>query len=92
MKTGAPSNLNFKLGANFFGIDASYKVQLHDQLFELIWAGNGKWDWDLVYNLPLHLKRMWIIKTNKKLTPAETNNEQQAAEDKMRYVKRHTAS
>ena len=82
---GAPSSLNFSLGENFFGIDAQYKVALHDQLFELVWYGDGKWDWDTVYNLPLHLKRMWIIKLNQKSQPTP-NNEQSAAEDKMKYV------
>ena len=82
---GAPSSLNFKLGENFFGIDVNYKVALHDQLFELVWAGAGKWDWDTVYNLPLHLKRMWIIKLNQRSQPA-SNNEQTAAEDKMKFV------
>ena len=85
---GAPSILNFKLGENFFGIDAKYKVALHDQLFELVWAGDGKWDWNTVYHLPLHLKRMWIVKINQKSQPS--NNEQQAAEEKMKYVNRHT--
>ena len=86
---GAPSILNFKLGENFFGIDARYKVALHDQLFELVWAGDGKWDWDTVYNLPLHLKRMWIVKINQKQQPGGAD-EQTAAEEKMKYVNRHT--
>ena len=86
---GAPSILNFKLGENFFGIDTQYKVALHDLLFELVWAGDGKWVWDTVYNLPLHLKRMWIVKINQKSQPAGTN-EQTAAEEKMKYVNRHT--
>ena len=49
----APSNLDFNLDQTFFGFKPEHQVQLHDQLFELLWAGEGRWDWDTIYNLPM---------------------------------------
>lgn len=61
---GAPSKLCFQLGLTFFGFDASYRVQLHDTLFNMIWFGEGRWDWDTVYNMPIFLRNFWIKKIN----------------------------
>lgn len=52
----------------FFGFKPEHQVQLHDQLYELLVAGDGRWDWDTIYNLPLHLRRFWISKINKQRT------------------------
>lgn len=62
---GAPSPLGFNLDQTFFGFKAEDQVQLHDNLYELIWAGDGRWDWDTIYNLPLHIRRYWVTKINK---------------------------
>ena len=40
------------------------KVQLHDHIFELIWAGGGRWDWDTIYNLPIQIRNYWVRKIN----------------------------
>ena len=62
---GAPSKPGFRLDQTFFGFKPEHQVQLHDQLYELLIAGEGRWDWDTIYNLPLHLRRFWISKINK---------------------------
>jgi hypothetical protein len=61
---GAPSNPCFQLDLTFFGFDASYRVQLHDTIFNIIWFGEGRWDWDTVYNMPVFLRNFWIKKIN----------------------------
>jgi hypothetical protein len=62
---GAPSLLGFNLDQTFFGFKPEDQVQLHDTIYELIWAGDGRWDWDTIYNLPLHIRRYWVTKINK---------------------------
>jgi hypothetical protein len=52
------------LDLTFFGFDASYRVQLHDTIFNIIWFGEGRWDWDTVYNMPVFLRNFWIKKIN----------------------------
>jgi hypothetical protein len=34
-------------------------------LFDLLWAGEGRFDWDTIYNLPLPIRRFWVTKINK---------------------------
>jgi hypothetical protein len=67
---GAPSKLGFKLEQTFFGFKPEHQVQFHDQLYELLLAGEGCWDWDTIYHLPLHIRKFWITKINKKRTEA----------------------
>ena len=81
--------LGFKLEQTFFGFKPENQVQFHDQIFELIWAGEGRWDWDTIYNLPLHIRRLWINKINKKREAKTT--EQEAAEQKQEQLRRTPA-
>lgn len=80
VKRGAPSEQGFDSGLNFFGFRPEHQVQIHEQLFDLLWAGEGRWDWETIYHLPIHIRRLWIAKINKLRT--QQNNEQQQAEQK----------
>jgi hypothetical protein len=72
---GAPSNQGFRLVQTFFGFKPEDRVQLHESLFNLIWIGDGRWDWQTLYTMPVHIRRFWINKLNKmqdeKLAEAE---------------------
>ena len=61
---GAPSSLGFSLGQTFFGFSAKHQKEFHDQLFDLLWVGDGKWTFEDIYNLPLQVRRLWIDKIN----------------------------
>ena len=69
MKTEAPSILGFNLGPTFFGFNPDDRKILHDILFDLIWAGEGRWDWNTVYTLPVFLRRYWVTRINNKNEP-----------------------
>ncbi len=84
MRIRTPSHLDFQLDLKFFGLDTSYQIRLHEQLFELIWRGEGRWDWDTVYHLPLHIKRLWIKKINQ--ITESTNTDQQDAETRFNEI------
>jgi len=62
---GAPSLQGFKLDRTFFGYERKDRPKLHDSLFELVWAGEGRWDWNTVYNMPIWLRNFWIRKLNR---------------------------
>lgn len=83
---GAPSLLGFALDQNFFGFRPEHQVQFHDQLFDLLWAGEGRWDWDTIYNLPLHIRKLWIKRINQ--MREKQTSEQEAAEKKAEQIKR----
>lgn len=69
MKQGALSRPGFVSMQDFFGLKPEDAVQLHDQLFELVWAGAGRWSWETVYHMPIHIRNFWIRKLNHKLVP-----------------------
>lgn len=79
---GAPSKQCFQLGLIFFGFDASYRVQLQDTIFDMIWFGEGRWDWDTVYNMPVFLRNFWIKKINNIIQQREQHAKQQAVTKK----------
>jgi hypothetical protein len=79
---GAPSRQCFQLELTFFGFDASYRVQLQDTIFDMIWFGEGRWDWDTIYNMPVFLRNFWIKKINNIVQQQKQQVKQQAATKK----------
>jgi hypothetical protein len=53
------------LDQTFFGFKPEDRVKLHENIFNLIWWGAGRWDWDTVYNMPVHIRKFWVKKINK---------------------------
>lgn len=64
MKTEAPSLRCFQLGSTFFGFKPQDRVRNHENIFNLIWFGEGRWNWDDVYHMPIFLRSYWIDKCN----------------------------
>lgn len=73
----APSKLGFVLEQTFFGFKPEDRVAFHENLFNLIWWGAGRWDWDTVYNMPVHIRRFWTKKINKIIQDQEEAREKQ---------------
>jgi hypothetical protein len=78
VKIGAPSSPGFRLEQTFFGFKPEDRVQFHESLFNLIWEGAGRWDWETLYTMPVHIRRFWISKINK------MHDEKAAAAEKLR--------
>jgi hypothetical protein len=74
---GAPSSPGFQLGQTFFGFKPEDRVTHHESLFNLLWYGAGRWDWETLYNMPVYLRRFWIKKINKMTEEAQARAEQQ---------------
>ena len=68
---GAPSILGFQLVPTFFGFKPTDRVILHENLFNLIWRGEGRWDWDTIYYMPIMIRQFWIKRINKMDEDAE---------------------
>ena len=62
----------FNLTQNFFGFKPEHQVQFHDQLFDLLWAGEGRWCFDDIYTMPLRIRKLWVSRINK-MREAEAN-------------------
>jgi len=79
----APSKLGFALEQTFFGFKPEDRVKLHENIFNLIWWGAGRWDWDTIYHMPVHIRRFWV----KKLT-AMIEDEQERQRQLLEAAKR----
>ena len=42
----------------------SNQIQLHENIFNLLWHGEGRWDWDTIYNMPIFLRKFYIKRVN----------------------------
>ena len=76
MKRETPSLPGFRLEQTFFGFKPEDRVALHETIFNLIWAGAGRWDWDTIYTMPIPIRRFWISKLNKMQDEAMATAEQ----------------
>ena len=52
-------HLIFLLGLAFFTLPINYTKQLYEELFFLVFQGGGGFTFSDVYNLPLHIRRMY---------------------------------
>ena len=59
----------FLLDQTFFIPTSNYRKQLHDDIFELIWYGQGRWDWSTVYYMPIWMRKFYFKKINEKIQP-----------------------
>ena len=80
----APSQQGFRLEQTFFGFKPEDRVSLHESLFNLVWYGNGRWDWETLYTMPVYIRRFWIKKINKMNEEAEQRAEQQRSKQQSR--------
>jgi hypothetical protein len=48
------------LGLAFFTLPTNYSLQLHEEIFFLVFSGGGGFTFSDVYNLPLHIRRLYV--------------------------------
>jgi hypothetical protein len=46
----------------FFGLRIEHKPIIHQQIFEIIYYGNGGFNWLDVYNMPVWLRKFYFKK------------------------------
>ena len=68
----APLLPGFKLDLTFFGLSKSHRAKLHEQIFDIIWAGQGRWSWDDIYHMPIPMRMFWINRINDKIEIANS--------------------
>lgn len=75
MNREAPLLPGFPLDQTFFGFKPQDRISLHENIFNLIWHGEGRWDWDTIYNMPLFLRKFYIKQINAILETKQAANE-----------------
>jgi hypothetical protein len=90
VKTEAPLLPGFKLVPTFFGLKPSDRVELHENLFNLIWFGEGRWDWNTIYNMPVHIRALWTRKVNQIIAMRNAPTESSSTTTKQPKIVRPT--
>jgi hypothetical protein len=78
----------FRLEQTFFGFKPEDRVRLHENIFNLIWHGDGRWNWDDIYHMPIFLRNFWVKKVNSILDSKQAAHEAQLEAIKNRRGKR----
>jgi hypothetical protein len=50
------------LGSTFFTLPPEYKIQLHEEIFNLCYHSQGAFNQSIAYNLPIYLRRFYARK------------------------------
>ena len=46
----------YQLILTFFGLNQQYRIDLFSQIHEIVFHGNGGYDWETIYNMPIWLR------------------------------------
>lgn len=78
------------LGLTFFGLTSSsavkFRVSVFKQLHEIVFHGNGGYDWHAVYNMPIWL-RNFTFNQIKTYHEKENKNSQSSNPDEKQLIK-----
>ena len=58
----------------FFIQNTKYKKHIHEEIFQLVWLGEGRWDWNTVYNWPVWLRKFYQTKLIKMFSSKPNEN------------------
>jgi hypothetical protein len=50
------------LGLTFFGLAPEHRTGIFTQIHEIVYHGNGGYNWETVYNMPIWLRRFTFRK------------------------------
>ena len=74
---GASSLQGFRLDQTFFIHSSHSKRQIHEEIFNLVWIGAGRWDWNTVYNWPIWIRKFY----SKQLMDMQSNKQSSTQQD-----------
>jgi hypothetical protein len=67
--------LIYQSGLTFFGLTPDYRVNLFEQIHEIVFFGKGGYDWETVYNMPIWLRNFVFNKIKEFYNETSSNND-----------------
>lgn len=61
----------------FFGLTQEYRIYLFSEIHEIVFNGNGGYDWNTVYNMPIWLRKFTFNKIKEYYDKQQEENEKQ---------------
>jgi len=62
------------LELTFFGLTPDYRTALFKQIHEIVFYGNGGYDWHTIYNMPIWLRNLTFNLINKHYQDQNSSN------------------
>ena len=59
------------LASRFFGLTQTDRIGIFTQIHEIVFHGNGGYDWHTVYNMPIWLRKFTFNSLKEHYTPKE---------------------
>ena len=86
-RTGSPFVVRLPSDWTFFGLTQTYKVQLHDQVFDLVYHGKG-FTYHEVYSMPVYLRHFYVRKIQHIYSEEKKAHEKSMREAKSKQPKK----
>ena len=72
------------MGLTFFGLTLEYRMYLFTQIHEIIFHGNGGYDYNTIYNMPIWLRNFTFNKLKEHYQPKEDDDVVEKSKQAMR--------
>jgi hypothetical protein len=73
---------------SFFGLQAKNKLDIHEEIFNLIFYSKGGFTFTEAYNLPITLRRFYLRRLNKEYEDTNKAMEKQQKKTEQKYKQR----
>ncbi len=60
---------NYQLILTFFGLTPEHRFLIFTEIHEIVFYGNGGYDWHTIYNMPIWLRKFTLNKIKDHYTP-----------------------
>ena len=77
-----PFVAKLQLGWTFFGLTQKYKIGVYQEVFDLVYYGNGGFTYQDVQSMPIHIRRFFIKLIEQDLNQQKKANEKAAKQAK----------
>lgn len=67
-----PLLVNFNLTQQFFGLNEQHSLNLQNQIFDMIWYSDGRFDWNTLYTMPTVIRRLYFKKIKAQIESRKT--------------------
>ena len=96
------NQVQFQLDLTFFGLTSKnipeFRISVFKQIHEIVFHGQGGYDWETVYNMPIWLRKYtfkeisdYYTEQNKKIESAGKSNKQQTLMDSLGNIKNQSS-
>ena len=96
------NQVQFQLDLTFFGLTSKnipeFRISVFKQIHEIVFHGQGGYDWSTVYNMPIWLRKFTFFQLKefyeneaKRVEDSKKNNKQQTLMDSLGNIKNQSS-